>query len=74
MGFTVGDEVRYLLVGGLALLEEHLEDLFRDSTKAAVCVEHILLSIIIIFTVRVVIHVIIALVSECLGEGSLFED
>lgn len=51
MGFTVGDEVRYLLVGGLALLEEHLEDLFGDSTKAAVCVEHILLSIIIILTI-----------------------
>lgn len=51
MGFTVSDEVRYLLVGGLALLEEHLEDLFGDSTKAAVCVEHILLSIIIILTI-----------------------
>ena len=51
MGFTVGDKIRYLLVGGLALLEEHLEDLFGDSAKAAVCVEHILLSIIIILTI-----------------------
>ena len=74
LGFTVSDEVRYLLVGGLALLEEHLEDLLRDSTEAAVCVEHILSCIIFVLTVRVVIHIIIAFVSEGLGKGSLFED
>ena len=76
MGFTVCDEVRYLLVGGLTLLEEHLEDLFGDGAKATVCVEHVLLSIIIhVLTVRVVpIHVIVGLASEGLVEGSFLKD
>ena len=74
LGFTVSDEIRYLLVGGLALLEKHLEDLLRDGAEAAVCVEHILLVIIIVLTVRVVIHIVITLASEGLSEGSFLED
>ena len=74
LGFTVSDEIRYLLVGGLALLEEHLKDLLRDGAEAAVCVEHILSVILIVLTVRVVIHIVITLASEGLSEGSFLED
>ena len=45
---TVGDIVRDLFVGGLALLNEHLEDLLRDCPQSTVGIEGILLNIFVV--------------------------
>ena len=50
MGFSVGDEVRDLLVGRGVLLEKDLQDLFADVAKAA-------LSRLFVVTVFVTIQV-----------------
>ena len=65
MGFSVGDEVRDLLVGRGVLLEKDLQDLFADVAKAA-------LSRLFVVTVFVTIQVRARLTANCFTEDTLF--